>query len=419
NCTLATLELSGCQLADIQQCLCTNNTLMTELGVCVLDKCDYADQIVASDILRNELCAGVPQPSRSTEIIRDSIIIATFTFPIIILRLISRVWITRKVWWDDWAVIVAAVLMIPNSGIPIYSAYHGFGVHFYNVPVPTLVTLGQLYYTATIFYALIQNLAKFSILLLYVRIFPTPRFRLILKITMGWMVCHTMAFTFGVAFQCFPVQALWDLSIHGQCLNVNALTIAGAIFSIVEDFVIMLLPISELKGLNLSSRKRAVLCFMFAVGSFACVTSMIRLKVVWHYTNTLDGTWNNTDVMIWSEIETYTAIICSCLMCIRPLLMKCFPVLFPSSHPTPNSRERSRSITNPDLAQKAGRARARSRLSSKIRGSTQGDTEMLDDEEREWIVMNEERRKGDWSERREGREERGESWLELADSNSR
>ncbi len=40
----------------------------------------------------------------------------------------------------------------------------------------------------------------------------------------------------------------------------------------------------------------------------------------------------NVDIVIWSDIETYTAIICSCLMCIRPLLKKCFPSLFPAEN---------------------------------------------------------------------------------------
>jgi len=64
--------------------------------------------IAAADILQNGICAGVPQPSRSAEIVRDSVIIAAVTFPIIILRIISRVWVTQEVWWDDWMIMIAA-----------------------------------------------------------------------------------------------------------------------------------------------------------------------------------------------------------------------------------------------------------------------------------------------------------------------
>jgi hypothetical protein len=63
----------------------------------------------AIEILQNEICSGVLYPSRKVEIIRAEIILAGFTFPIIILRLISRVWVAHRLWWDDWMVIIAAV----------------------------------------------------------------------------------------------------------------------------------------------------------------------------------------------------------------------------------------------------------------------------------------------------------------------
>jgi hypothetical protein len=125
----------------------------------------------------------------------------------------------------------------------------------------------QLYWIASIFYALIQNIAKFSILFLYLRIFPTPSFRLLVKLAIAWQLCHMVAFTFTVVFQCIPVQSFWDLTLKGKCINANATLKAGAFASIFEDLVIMVLPISELKGLNLGLRKRVALCFMFALGS--------------------------------------------------------------------------------------------------------------------------------------------------------
>ena len=54
-------------------------------------------------------------------------------------------------------------------------------------------------------------------------------------------------------------------------------------------------------------------------------------------------TGHSVNVIIWSDIETYTAIICSCLMCIRPLLVKCFPTLFPSTHASSTSNSNPKS----------------------------------------------------------------------------
>ena len=42
----------------------------------------------------------------------------------------------------------------------------------------------------------------------------------------------------------------------------------------------------------------------------------------------------NVDVVIWSEVETYIAVMCACLMCIRPLILKYLPGLFSTTRPS-------------------------------------------------------------------------------------
>ena len=64
---------------------------------------------VAATILQNELCAGVPQPSRSSDIVRVTIIVTVLTYVTFALRCISRYMVARRIWWDDWALISAVV----------------------------------------------------------------------------------------------------------------------------------------------------------------------------------------------------------------------------------------------------------------------------------------------------------------------
>jgi hypothetical protein len=87
------------------------------------------------------------------------------------------------------------------------------------------------------------------------------------KICIAWMVCHTVAFTIAVSLQCVPPASIWNSNIKGKCSNSTALVYSGAAFSILEDIVIILLPIRELKGLNLTRRKKLAVIFMFALGS--------------------------------------------------------------------------------------------------------------------------------------------------------
>jgi hypothetical protein len=89
-------------------------------------------------------------------------------------------------------------------------------------------------------------------------------------------------------------------------------------------------------------------------------------------------------------------------MCIRPLLKKCFPSLFPST------RALETFATNPSWVQKV--EGAASKLSSNIKG-LKGGTQISDDEERGWIVLQAEM--GKWKSGE--REKREGAWMELGE----
>lgn len=70
-------------------------------------------------ITQNDICEGIPRPSRSKEIIRDIIIIAGVTFPIIGLRFISRSLVSSSLCWDDWAIALAAVSLSSEQSMTL------------------------------------------------------------------------------------------------------------------------------------------------------------------------------------------------------------------------------------------------------------------------------------------------------------
>jgi hypothetical protein len=73
--------------------------------------------------LQNDICMGVPYPSRSREIIRDITIMAAVTFPVIMLRFVSRSMVSINIGWDDWAVAVGSVSFCPSeTGVSILTS---------------------------------------------------------------------------------------------------------------------------------------------------------------------------------------------------------------------------------------------------------------------------------------------------------
>ena len=104
---------------------------------------------------------------------------------------------------------------------------------------------------------------KLSILLLYHRIFPGPRFKLIL-----WLVgAFVLAYSFTAAavniFQCVPVEALWNPAIKPRCVNLGADLIALSSMNVVTDFLILCLPMPQLWQLHASRARKIQLSGMF------------------------------------------------------------------------------------------------------------------------------------------------------------
>ncbi|KAH7304442.1 hypothetical protein B0I35DRAFT_329575, partial [Stachybotrys elegans] len=314
NCSLTSVQVAS-------DCICANQAFQADLSSCVQLACPFADQAQAATLLGG-LCADYPIESRSTEVKVAIVSCLVLTLVIVVLRCIARWTVSNRLWWDDWTTIVATIFFVGLCSVQLAGTHLGFGNHYWNVRPKNAPTIFQLFYIAQILYVLVQVTAKVSILVLFSRIFPATWLQRAI-ITFGvFLVGHGLIYMLVVILQCLPVNAVWGRTITGKCLDITAITVSGAIFSIVEDIVIFALPIKEVFQLRLTMQKRIALILMFSVGSFACVTSIMRLKYTVSFANSLDSTWDSVDVVNWSIIEVACAIICASLPTLRPLLRR-------------------------------------------------------------------------------------------------
>jgi hypothetical protein len=109
---------------------------------------------------------------------------------------------------------------------------------------------------------------KISVLLLYLRIFPQKLFRRAAFATIGMIILSATIIFFMTVFSCHPVAFFWNRDIRGgTCLNVNKLAYANSAMSIIQDLLIVALPLPVLAKLNMGRKKKIGVGFMFAVGS--------------------------------------------------------------------------------------------------------------------------------------------------------
>ncbi|TLD03406.1 uncharacterized protein PgNI_12365 [Pyricularia grisea] len=123
------------------------------------------------------------------------------------------------------------------------------------------------------------------------------------------LASHGCIYSVLFALQCLPVESISDRHISSsKCLDIVAIAYSNGALSILEDIAILILPFPEVWYLNMDRRHRLALLLLFSI---ACLVQ---------YTVTLDSTWDNVDIVIWSFVEQITMVFCASLPTLRQLL---------------------------------------------------------------------------------------------------
>ncbi|KAJ5042783.1 uncharacterized protein L3040_004176 [Drepanopeziza brunnea f. sp. 'multigermtubi'] len=303
--------------------LCSNITLQSSLSTCVQKSCSFNEQIIGTRSMQS-FCKGHPIKSRSNEMIICIVVLSAITFPTAGLKFYTRWSASRRLGLDDYAALLSTVFLAGLAATLFACAKLGLGQHYWTIKPENAVHSAKSYYVGQMLYIIIQVLAKISLLLLYVRLFPRTRTEFMSKLGIAFLLLHGTVYLFLIIFQCWPIHAIWDRSIAGQCLHPKIIGYSGAGASILEDFFILFLPAGEIWNLQLSRGQKLNLFFMFSIGSFACVTSIVRLQYLSVFDKQFDATWDHFDFVLWSLIEEFVAVFCACIPSLRAFIVKIF-----------------------------------------------------------------------------------------------
>ncbi|RAK86881.1 hypothetical protein BO79DRAFT_152005 [Aspergillus costaricaensis CBS 115574] len=147
--------------------------------------------------------------------------LATIT---VALRLYTRLRLVRKPGWDDLLIVVSLALWIT---IPLYN--------------------------------LTLTLTKLSLIFLYRRLFPTHTYRILLILTLIFVIITGLWMVLSTLLFCIPINAFWDTSLPHTCLPEDVVWCLNAAFQITTDLILVVLPLPILARLNLPKRQKAAL----------------------------------------------------------------------------------------------------------------------------------------------------------------
>ncbi|KAF4810481.1 Satratoxin biosynthesis SC1 cluster protein 4 [Colletotrichum tropicale] len=355
NCLVQSITGSGCDLTNTT-CSCASSQLGQLAASCLIANCTMQDSLDLAKLQARQ--CNLPHESQTTKMLAILITVYVTALIAIGLRLIAKSF--AKIWSTDDALIVAAIVIaIAPFSLVIIMATMGFGTHLYDLQSGQLTKILQLLYAAEIVYVFVLLFAKLSLVTFYLRIFTVPRFRMAAYSLIAFLVLGQVVIGFLTIFSCHPIELFWNKDIHtGGCLDINQLAYANSALAILQDLIILALPIAMLPGLQMNKNKKISVAVIFLLGSVGFISTIIRLQVLAVFGNSIDPTWDYVPVVWWTTIELGVVIVCACLPMIRNLVEKWFPnfKLFKWSSPKPSKDSvGSSSVGTDDKSYKMGR----------------------------------------------------------------
>ncbi|KIX03446.1 uncharacterized protein Z518_06998 [Rhinocladiella mackenziei CBS 650.93] len=263
---------------------------------------------------------------RGMQAVATAAVFNAFALLFILIRCVSRFTIIKQVGPEDYLIIFALILSIGLTVTIVLQEEHGLGRHSDTVSVEDNETLSKLLYASIIIYNLGLFVVKDSILYQYLRFFVRRSYRIAAWGLMIFISVAGLVMIVTSCVSCQPVAYFWDKTIEGgRCINLLAFWFSFSAFNIATDLAVLLLPMPVLKSLRLPRKQKMSLIAVFALGSFGCVTAILRLHALYITSVSTDLTYDNVGAATWSAAELNVGIMCACIPAMRPIISLIFP----------------------------------------------------------------------------------------------
>ncbi|KAK6080305.1 integral membrane protein [Seiridium cupressi] len=202
----------------------------------------------------------------------------------------------------------------------------GWGKHLWDVSLADLIEFNKALLPNTLSYLICPSITKMAMLAVLYRINPSRTYRSVVVAAGIAIFAYTLTLCVITGGPCNPLKSGTTTCLENVALSQAALNIAS-------DFAVVAIPIPTIHGLNLSRRQKLSVAALMALGSGVVICSIARLPYVIVLDHTVDVTYTEAILGVWSIVEVNLGIICSCSMRLKPLVVKYLPQLgFFSSH---------------------------------------------------------------------------------------
>lgn len=188
-------------------------------------------------------------------------------------RFVFKICSKLDLFLDDWFALITTLVGVPATVINRYGLPpNGIGRDVWTLTSDQITNFGKFFYVMEIIYFTQVGLLKLALLFFYLRIFSSSGRILhrMLWVTTGFTTMFCIAFVFAAVFQCRPISHFWEKWTNedpGTCLSINAIAWSNAAISITLDLWMLAIPVSQIKKLRLSWKKKVGASIMFGTGT--------------------------------------------------------------------------------------------------------------------------------------------------------
>ncbi|KAI9706180.1 MAG: hypothetical protein M1820_004941 [Bogoriella megaspora] len=247
-------------------------------------------------------------------LIATVVICFIISYASVALRIASRRINKANLGADDWLMLLS--ILFTTALLSIIAALMHTGLDaMYKGWKPSSVS----FLTAEIVYIVIIFIIKISTLFLWHRLFPSRSVTIALYIIGIVVTAYSLALMVSYLTQCQPFRKFWDTSIPGPCKDINAVSIVCASLNVVTDLSIVILPIIQLRRLNMKLRRKMQLALMFSLGSTVAVISIVRMTAFLDHSQEDMASGTLTRYVILSAFECAVATLAANLPTTKPV----------------------------------------------------------------------------------------------------
>ncbi|KAH6853178.1 hypothetical protein B0I37DRAFT_317173 [Chaetomium sp. MPI-CAGE-AT-0009] len=280
------------------------------------------------------LAPNLPHDSLKLNIIISSTICWFIAAFFVGLRFYTRGVIIRVLGPSDWSVLLALIFAGATCGGVIEQAIHGAGRHVWDLDpndTASAMAWGRAAWYGILFYSLSLCFSKLAILLLYIHLFTFRWARLGGQMLFGIVVISHTYMTLVTFTACIPLYSYWDFRVTEKYCHPQSIWWSSTGLHMVTDFLIFLLPMPVVWTIRLPRRQKYILSAVFGFGFIVCFISILRLLQLFRAQSDPDFTYVAAELSYLTAVEVNGAIVCACVVVLKPLLARFAPRLWGSS----------------------------------------------------------------------------------------